>query len=47
MKIINNHFSRKYYPTGGFYGTIASFTVSNPGNVLSGNIWDDTGLPAQ
>jgi hypothetical protein len=45
IKITNNRISRMYYPKGGYWGWLAAFTASNSGNVLSGNVWDDTGSP--
>jgi hypothetical protein len=44
--ITNNRISRLYFPTGGYWGWIAKFTRTNSGNVLAGNVWDDSGLPA-
>lgn len=37
----NNRFSRLYWPNAGYYGPMANCS----GSQLSGNIWDDTGLP--
>lgn len=39
----NNHFGKKDYPKCGFYGPVTYFDVNAPGNVWSGNVWDDTG----
>ena len=45
----NNHFGRKLYPRCGFYGPVTYFDSTAPGNVWSGNVWDDTGaaVPAE
>jgi hypothetical protein len=37
--IVGNQISRIYYPKGGFYGPVADFATSAPGNVWSGNTW--------
>ncbi|WP_159085807.1 hypothetical protein [Aeromicrobium chenweiae] len=39
--ITNNRISRLFYPRGGYYGAVAAFDPSGPGNVWSGNVWDD------
>lgn len=41
--ISDNHFSRIFFSTSGQYGTDADYNDSDPGNVWSGNVWDDTG----
>lgn len=41
----NNHFGRAIYPKCGYYGPVTYFDLSQPGNVWSGNVWDDTGAP--
>jgi len=46
IKFTNNRFARIYYPNSGYYGHIASFTATGTGNAWTGNIWDDTGKPA-
>ncbi len=46
IKVINNRISRIYFPNGGGYNWLAGFDSPLPGNVLSGNVWDDTGLAA-
>jgi hypothetical protein len=43
--ITNNRFSRLYFRNGGGYGPVAAFDPRGHGNLWSGNIWDDTGLP--
>jgi hypothetical protein len=42
VHVLNNHFSRVYYPTGGAYGP---WTDCEKVAEVSGNVWDDTGLP--
>jgi hypothetical protein len=42
IRITDNRISRIYHPNGGYYGPLADFDASKPGNVWSGNIWDDT-----
>lgn len=41
--IVNNQFSRLFYPNCGFFGTD---TGLSPGTVWTGNTWHETGLPA-
>jgi len=43
--VVNNRFARLYFPNGGYYGPAAHFEAGAPGNVWSGNIWDDTLAP--
>jgi murein DD-endopeptidase MepM/ murein hydrolase activator NlpD len=45
IRIVNNRFSRIYFPRSGQYGPLAHFNASGTGNVWSGNVWDDTGAP--
>jgi hypothetical protein len=45
IRITNNRFSTIYYPQCGYYGYIAAFDSSAPGNTWSGNVWDTTGAP--
>jgi hypothetical protein len=40
FQIVNNHFSRKFYPKGGFYGT---WVYCDQAAAATGNVWDDTG----
>jgi len=42
IRFVNNRFSRKYHTNCGYYGLVADFDRSAPGNVWSGNYWDDT-----
>ena len=37
----DNVFSRHVFPDGGFYGPVAHFDQNAPGNVWSGNVWED------
>jgi hypothetical protein len=46
IRFTNNRLSRKYHPTCGYYGTIASFNPHDPGNTWTGNYWDETLRPA-
>jgi len=48
IKITGNRFSRMFFPNSGSYGPATAFDRNGPGNVWSGNLWDDTGatLPA-
>jgi hypothetical protein len=41
--IVNNRFSRIFFPNSGFYGPAAYYDSSGPGNFWHGNFWDDTG----
>jgi hypothetical protein len=41
--IVNNRFSRIFYPDSGFFGPAAYFDSSGTGNFWHGNLWDDTG----
>ena len=43
--ITNNRISPIYFPNSGYYGTDAAVDAGVNGNVWSGNIWDNTGLP--
>jgi hypothetical protein len=43
--VTNNHFGRLYYSNCGQYGPMTAFDPARPGNVWSGNLWDDTGQP--
>jgi hypothetical protein len=38
----NNHFSRMFFSTGGYWGPDAYWSSAN-GDVWSGNVWDDSG----
>jgi len=41
--ITGNRISTIYYPSGGTYGPVTAFTSAGPGNLWSGNVWDNTG----
>jgi hypothetical protein len=43
IRVLNNRFSRRFFPNGGGYAPVAVFDPSGLGNVFSGNIWDETG----
>jgi hypothetical protein len=43
--VTNNHFGRLFYANCGQYGPVTAFDPTRPGNVWSGNVWDDTGQP--
>jgi hypothetical protein len=48
VKITNNHFMRTpeagaFWPNGGYFGPVTAFDSASPGNVWSGNVWDDNG----
>ena len=45
IRITNNRFATIYYPQSGYYGYIAAFDPSAPGNVWSGNVWDSNNKP--
>ncbi|MEV7966785.1 hypothetical protein AB0O34_12495 [Sphaerisporangium sp. NPDC088356] len=45
IKIMDNVFSRRFYPKGGMYGPVAYFTDKGKGNTFSGNVWEDDGKP--
>jgi hypothetical protein len=40
--ITNNRFSPMYFPDVGTFGPVAAFDEVAPGNVWSGNVWDNT-----
>jgi hypothetical protein len=43
--IKNNRFSKMYYPSSGYYGVVAYYNASGPGDAWTGNFWDETGAP--
>jgi hypothetical protein len=45
VRVLDNTFSRLYYPTCGSLAPVRSFDLTEPGNQWSGNVWVDTGLP--
>jgi hypothetical protein len=45
IRITGNRFATLYFQNGGFWGPVAAFDPSGPGNVWSGNVWDSTGQP--
>lgn len=40
IKLTNNRIATDIYRTGGQYGWLSYFTPTQPGNQLSGNVWD-------
>ena len=47
IRVTGNRFGRAFYPTGGRFGPVSGFDRGRPGNVWSGNVWDDTGAPVE
>ncbi|GAA1505895.1 hypothetical protein GCM10009677_42900 [Sphaerisporangium rubeum] len=45
IRIVNNVFTRRLFPKGGFWGPVTYFTTEGRGNLFEGNIWEDTGEP--
>ena len=48
FKVLNNHWSRLFYPNGGAYGPSTGCLQDNGTPIVSqwtNNVWDDTGLP--
>jgi hypothetical protein len=45
IKITNNRISTIYFSDGGAFGPLAAFDFDGPGNVFSGNVWDNSGEP--
>lgn len=46
IRYLNNRFRRGangFWPNGGYFGPVADFDKSRPGNQWSGNVWDDNG----
>jgi hypothetical protein len=43
--VTNNHFGRKFYAQCGYWGPVAYYSTSAPGNRWSGNVWDGTTTP--
>jgi hypothetical protein len=43
--LLDNRFSRVYFPNGGAFGPIAAFDAQAPRNVASGNYWDEDLTP--
>ncbi len=42
--VTNNRFTRNLFPKGGYWGPYTAYTPTG-GNVMTGNVWDDTGAP--
>ncbi|MCU0664766.1 MAG: right-handed parallel beta-helix repeat-containing protein [Myxococcota bacterium] len=48
MQVIDNHFSTEFYPECGNWGVLYNaWNASGEGNVWSGNVWHETGLPLE
>jgi hypothetical protein len=47
IKVLNNRFSRMYYPTCGSNAPVSAYDPAEPGNQWSGNVWADTGQPVE
>lgn len=45
IKIIDNHFSTRYFPECGKYGLMTGFDPGVRGNEWRGNVWHETGKP--
>lgn len=45
--VVDNVFSRRVFPDSGYYGPVAYFDPDAPGNVWSGNVWEDDGTPVE
>jgi hypothetical protein len=43
--IRNNRFSTRFFPQSGSYGPVTALGAASGGNVWSGNVWHETGLP--
>ena len=43
IRFIDNHFSTRFFPTCGKYGTVTSFDNGVRGNEWAGNVWHETG----
>lgn len=43
----DNVFSRQVWPDGGYWGPVSYFDPAAPGNVWSGNVWQDDGRPVE
>jgi hypothetical protein len=39
--VTDNHFSTRYFPKGGVFGPACCFESDQPGNVWTGNVWQD------
>ncbi|WP_214409871.1 hypothetical protein [Sphaerisporangium fuscum] len=41
IRIVDNIFSRRFFPKGGSFGPVAYYTDKGKGNAFTGNIWED------
>ncbi|MEU9887119.1 hypothetical protein [Sphaerisporangium sp. NPDC051011] len=42
IRILNNVFTRRLFPKGGFWGSVTYFDTKGKGNRFEGNVWEDT-----
>ena len=47
IRVIDNRFSRMYYPNCGAIAPVTAYDPAEPGNLWSGNTWADTGLAVE
>ncbi|MCL3817851.1 right-handed parallel beta-helix repeat-containing protein [Aeromicrobium wangtongii] len=47
IRFVDNRFSKKFSPRCGFFGVVAAFTLSDPGNSWTGNYWDEDLTPVR
>lgn len=47
IHVLNNRFSQTYNPKCGVYQAFAQFDEAAPGNIRSGNVYHETGLPIE
>lgn len=45
IKIVDNHFSTRYFPECGKYGPVTGFDAGVRGNEWHGNVWQESGKP--
>ncbi len=43
--VLDNQFSRAFFPDGGQFGPVSDFDSARPGNRWTGNLWADTAEP--
>ncbi len=41
IRVVNNVFSRRVWPNGGYWGPVAHWNATGRGNVWQGNAWED------
>jgi hypothetical protein len=47
IRFSHNRFSRAASAKGGYYGPVAAWDATSPGNAWLDNVWDDTGAPVR